>query len=164
MVDPSPVGVSSGASLFRGTASGIPAEVVSIADGTLRTVRVPRSIRRLTRDDITSFVAAQLARRAGRADTASLRQLYGSLQYPPALPPYRRVLVDAVDRIWIEDYSLPADRTVRWTILGVDGRVLAVLDSPSNFEILEIDRDAVRGLWRDEMGVQWIREYQIARE
>lgn len=146
-----------------GTGEGDSLLVVSLRDRARRVVRIIRPVRRLTSEHISEFVADQLARRVGRADTASLRQFYSALEYPATLPPYRRIILDAADRLWVEDYALPGAKTVRWTILDREGRVLATLSCPSNFEFAEVGMNSVRGVWRDELGVQWIREYDIER-
>lgn len=44
-----------------------------------------------------------------------------------------------------------------------DGVAEAMVDLPAGLEVQEIGQDYVRGLWRDELGVEYIRTYAILR-
>ncbi len=50
-----------------------------------------------------------------------------------------------------------------WTIFDRDGRVLGFLETPAGLAIFEIGDDYILGLARDDLGVQSVQVWPLAR-
>jgi hypothetical protein len=72
-----------------------------------------------------------------------------------------RLVIDAVDRIWIGEYRRPGDREQTWWMFTIDGRMTGHVRVPANLTITDAGTDWVLGVWRDEDGVQTVRLYDL---
>jgi hypothetical protein len=72
-----------------------------------------------------------------------------------------RLVIDAVDRIWIGEYRRPGDREQTWWMFMIDGRMTGHVRVPANLTITDAGTDWVLGVWRDEDGVQTVRLYDL---
>ena len=149
--------------VYVGTGEG--SEVAAYAmNGTLiKRLSIPGAPVRLTRGDIDRYVRDRTARAAGLSDTVALARYYRAIEYPEMLPAYRRLLADAQDRLWVEEYALPGASVVNWTIVAPSGAVVAKLRIPSAFEPTEVTASHVTGIWRDENAVPFVRTYAVVR-
>lgn len=105
--------------------------------------------------------------RSGAKDDATRTQIERALaevEFPATLPPYDRMLVDAEDHLWVQDYLLPGhEGPTTWSVFDPEGRLLGVVELPARFQPRQIGRDFVLGVWRDELDVSYVRLYELQR-
>jgi len=66
--------------------------------------------------------------------------------------------------LWVSAYSLPGDEERQWYVFGEDGFLRALLRVPAAFRLVDARRDIVAGVWTDELGVQMVKVYALARD
>lgn len=76
-------------------------------------------------------------------------------------PLFDAATIDGLGRVWVREYSL-GDPVRRWQILGEAG-VVAVLDVPAQWEVLEFGRAHVVVLLKDEFDVESVGVYEIGQ-
>lgn len=94
-------------------------------------------------------------------------------------PAYGAISVGADGRIWIGDYPKLADETRRWTILEADGTPVGTLSLPvlrpiwledtvavtgQPHEVLDVAHGRIAVLRRDDLGVEFVEVYEVARD
>lgn len=98
---------------------------------------------------------------AGRSDEAKAAV---RAALPDTLPAYSRFLVDATDHLWVEHYRYLARHPHLWSIFAPDGTWLGEVEVPGTFDVTDIGRDYVLGVYRDELDEQSVRMYRLIRD
>ena len=137
------------------------AEVRSIDpdDGTTRIVRYAPAPRLLTQQLIDDYLEAgdptpdMLSRRRKQLDAAPL---------PEYLPVHGRLLVDAVGRAWLRPFGTSTDASF-WTVIDENGVWLGPVEMPERFNPLEIGDDYVLGVTRDELGIEYLKLFDLEK-
>jgi hypothetical protein len=78
----------------------------------------------------------------------------------PALEP--RIVVDAAQRVWLGSFRRPGDTEQDWWLFRIDGALVGMISVPAALTVTDAGPDYVLGIWRDEDGVQTIRQYRLA--
>lgn len=92
------------------------------------------------------------------------RDVHDMIAFPPTLPAHAAVHVDPDGWLWVQEYDPPWETgPVRWRVFDTEGIARAEVRTPRGLIVHEIGRDNVRGLWRDDFGVEYIRAYAITR-
>lgn len=76
-------------------------------------------------------------------------------------PAFDRLLPDGRGNLWVRHPVAPGEEARRWSVLGPEGRWLGDVRTPAGLEVLEIGVDYVLGLWKDELGVQYIGVHSL---
>ncbi|MDX1494245.1 MAG: hypothetical protein R3253_09310 [Longimicrobiales bacterium] len=76
-------------------------------------------------------------------------------------PLFDAAQIDGMGRVWVREYSLGAQGRT-WQALGEEG-VIALLDIPAEWEVLEFGEAYVVVLLKDEFDVESLRVYQIVQ-
>ena len=134
-------------------------------DGTLKQiVRVDRAPRPVTDDLRARFFAHQIDSADDDDQRRRFRSVHDIIEFPPTLPAFSALQLDSEGRLWVREYELPWETgPAVWRVFDTEGIARAVVDLPSALTIQEIGHDYLRGLWRDELGVEFIRAYAIIR-
>ena len=83
---------------------------------------------------------------------------------PKILPPYRALMVDAADMLWVQDYPRAGSAVVTWRVFASDGRTVAEVVLPSALDVYEIGLDYVLGRAVDEdEGVPEVQLFALRR-
>ncbi|MFQ5747101.1 MAG: 6-bladed beta-propeller [Gemmatimonadota bacterium] len=90
------------------------------------------------------------------------------LAFPSRLPAIFRLWVSEMDgRIWagvVEGGAFRQDgNPTAWDVFDPNGRFLGRLPIPDGFRASTIREDAVYGVWKDELDVEYARRYRIVR-
>lgn len=93
-----------------------------------------------------------------------IRELYREAPTPETMPAFQDLMVDAAERVWVRAFEPFREEGSRWTVFDPDGRVRAVAELPARFTPLQIMEDRVLGRWRDELDVEHVRLYRLARD
>ena len=92
-----------------------------------------------------------------------IERWWADRQLPAILPPHgRRLLRDAADNLWIEEYQARGD-VPAWSVFDAEGRWLGIVDMPDGFRPLDIGRDYVLGVRRDDLDVEHVQVYDLIK-
>ena len=138
------------------------------AEGHLsRIVRLAEPLGAPTREDIHSLAEFTLAPHE-MADSVRawasqrLRSRYSSLPLPEIIPVFSRLIVDDEGWLWAELYRYEVHAPVRWLVFDPDGEGVGSVDLPPDLDVRQIGRDFILGVWRDELGVQYVRRHALS--
>lgn len=83
---------------------------------------------------------------------------------PELLPSYsRRMLIDSEGAVWVEHYLAPVDEERTWDVFDRRGAFAATISVPLQFMLRHVVGDEAIGVWTDNLDVQTVRMYEIAR-
>ena len=66
------------------------------------------------------------------------------------LPMFDTVLGDALGYLWVRDYDMPGQETVRWTIFDPQGDIAAQVTTSDRLRIREIGQDYILASQTDD--------------
>lgn len=72
-----------------------------------------------------------------------------------------RVVTDAMGRLWLGSYILPADTLQHWWCITVDGELVADVDVNAAFRPTDVVGDAMLGVWTADNGEETVRQYHL---
>lgn len=82
-----------------------------------------------------------------------------------SFPAYARLRGDALGHLWAAEFRLPDaeyDGTL-WTVFDGEGRALGFVETPGGVSIFEIGEDYILGSTTDELGVEYVRLWELER-
>jgi hypothetical protein len=144
-------------------------------------VRAPWTPKPVTRDDAERFKehTINLQAEGGGAVPARLlaqrRQMMDEVQFARNLPAYQHLVVDADRNLWVRDtyvewylgegwgQSRVLSTPTAWRVFDPSGIWLGTVTLPARFNPMDIGKDYVLGLWRDEDDVEHIRIYRLRK-
>ncbi len=133
------------------------------ADGSVaRIVRRDHEVRTPTQADLDRFRADQLAS-YGAEYKAMITPVLDGLSVPPSFPAFSSIEVDALGYLWVREFNLPGEQGTLWTVFDPDGIVQGFVETPPDLEIYEIGEDYIVGKARDELGVEYVQLWELAR-
>jgi hypothetical protein len=99
------------------------------------------------------------------------REDYLERPRPERLPVFTDLVVDAMGHLWVERYRprygnidpLWETGPREWDVFDSGGRWIGTVLVPDRVRVREIGRDYVLGVWRDELGVEFVRTYEMDR-
>ena len=80
-----------------------------------------------------------------------------------AFPAYADVKSDPLGHLWVQEYQLPEDEQVIWTVFDREGRVLGFVETPSDLEVFEIGADYILGQTQDDFDVEYVQRWDLTR-
>jgi hypothetical protein len=120
--------------------------------------------RRVTASDIAADKAGLLARARTDNQRRDIERVYGTVPVPDLMPAYSRLLVDAAGLLWVEEYFAAGDQVRSHVIFSPDGRPVARVRLPRQFEMRQIGQDYIIGIWLDDAtGVEYVRQFGLDR-
>jgi sugar lactone lactonase YvrE len=135
--------------------------------GTLRQViRRPVEPERMTSADEQEYREAAIAgaREAGgdRAAQGVVQRLRDAT-FAPTRPLFGSTFVDRDGRLWISELPWPSRFVAprRWSVFSETGEWLGEVLVPQDFWVQDASGDRVVGIWRDELGVSFVRIHRM---
>ena len=138
-------------------------ELWSLEGRLIRSVRAIGPDLTLTDADFTRLRDAALDALPEGEDRAVLNRYLSQLPRPPQRAAYAQMLADAEGNVWLGPYRSSAGANGPWHVFGSSGRYLGEIQIPAQLQPYEIGRDYVLGRWRDELGVETIRLYELLK-
>jgi hypothetical protein len=115
----------------------------------------PADIEAALESDVSQF---------GERSRKSTTEEYAAMTLPKTLPPYRALLVDAADMLWVQDFPRAGSAVVTWRVFASDGRPVAEVVLPAALDVYEIGLDYVLGRAVDEdEGVPEVQLFALRR-
>jgi len=106
-------------------------------------------------EDMTTDIPAEYV--------AQVREMLSAIPVPDVFPPYGALETDALGYLWVADYPRPGEEASTWTIFDPDGRLSGRITAPPHVATLEIGADYLLGVYRDELGVEYLHRYALRR-
>lgn len=135
-------------------------------DGILgRITRMPSLDRPLTSGDVNALRKEWIADSNG--SPASLRMIETIFDYPlPELrPAFEEVLPGPGGTVWVREHSLWEHARPRWWVFDAEtGAPAGYVELPAGLEVQEIGPDYVLGVYRDDLGVAYVRRHRMELE
>jgi hypothetical protein len=129
-------------------------------------IRFPEMDLRLSQADARDIREKLLVDVPGTAEAAA--QEYESYlsenPLPEIKPAFGRIIADRSGNLWVSAYRVNDDDSEHWRVFLADGTLIAEVEMPTRFRVLEIGDDYVLGRWRDDYGVEYVREHALTRE
>lgn len=85
----------------------------------------------------------------------------GHPELPTHLPAYSRLLVTSSDLVWAQTYSPDFSGPATWDVFDRLGEWLGAVETPPGLSAMTVGSDRIGGVWRDDLGVEHVRVYQI---
>ncbi|MFC1662004.1 6-bladed beta-propeller [Gemmatimonadota bacterium] len=92
-----------------------------------------------------------------------IRRDLADIPLPDFLPPYRRMMVDSEQNVWLEDYSISPGAPNSWAVFDSSGRWLGGVTLPEGLDPYEIGPDYLLGEVEDEMDVERVVVYALVK-
>jgi len=121
---------------------------------------VERSAREVTRQDIAAYEALM-----EDAIPEPQRAEYLSVADHPArphfLPAYSHVVAAENGTVWVRIYSPDMFGPGTWDLFDQQRRWLGQVRTPAGFTVNQVNGDRLVGVWRDTLGVEYVRIYRM---
>lgn len=82
---------------------------------------------------------------------------------PAVLPAYARLVVSRDGDVWAQRYESDLSAPPVWDVYGPTRRLMGEVRTPADLIVMSITHDAVVGVWRDDVGVEYVRRYPLVR-
>lgn len=93
----------------------------------------------------------------------SAEDIHSAMDMPESLPAFQSLRVDALGWLWAEIFRVSPDEDHTWLLFDPEGRARGVIELPTDLEVHEIGEDYVVGVWQDDLGVEYVRRYDLDR-
>jgi hypothetical protein len=127
----------------------------------LRRAVQPRSV---TPTMIREHVEAALAaiRQSGARSVPQERRRFEEATPADHLPFYQAAFVDRDQRLWASEWSWPhGPPSRRWSVFSLEGVWLGDVEAPEGLGIVDVRRDIVLGISRDEHDVPYVHLHRL---
>jgi hypothetical protein len=128
-----------------------------------RIIRLDRERRPVGNQDLENFIAAQVDEVGDPSEVQALRNLYADMPIPDFMPVFERLVTDSRGDLWVERFRAPGNSTPEFDILDSQGRIMGWARLPEEAVVLDIGEDYVLALYRDDLGVEYVKQYHLDR-
>lgn len=137
-------------------------------DGEVRSsIRSTTERRPVTQDDVRRRKDESLSRGASRDDV-------DAMIYPDHHPAFEQVLLARSGHLWVQRHDplrtrmeevmgTPDDTPAPWDVFSAERIWLGTVEQPPRLRIMEIGEDYVAGVWVDDLGVEFVRFFEIIK-
>ena len=129
----------------------------------IRLIRWDREPVPITEEHANQYIEDMVGNFPDGEQASMMRQLLSEIPVPDAFPPYAGLMADVLGYLWVADYNPPGDDNSTWTIFDPDGVLAGGVMVPQGFYMLEIGEDYLLGVYRDELGVEYLHRYALER-
>jgi hypothetical protein len=129
-------------------------------DGVLRKlIRWDKPLRPVESEDLSRFIEAQVEDAEDPTQAQELRQQYADMPSPDFMPAFAGLSVDAMGYLWVERYRGPGEDEPEFDIFDTQGRLVGYAALPEDADVLEIGENHILALYRDELGIEFVRMF-----
>lgn len=94
---------------------------------------------------------------------ARLEQVLDAMEFAEVIPAYSQLHVDATGHVWVGRYHYSLSRPTEWDVFAPDGRWLATVHMPEQFQVKHIGTDRLVGVRAGAMGVEYVEVYGLRK-
>jgi hypothetical protein len=128
-----------------------------------RVIRHTREPRPITDSDWDALMRSNLEG-ADSEWRGGLEATYRKMTRPAAMPFFSAAVFDDEGNLWLESFRAPSDARAEWTVFDAGGRMLGTVALPDGFRPTHIGGDFVLGVGRDDLDVEYVREYGLLKD
>jgi hypothetical protein len=150
-------------SVYTGDGSAFEVAVLDTAGRVTLIARRPDTDRTVTPADVRRYGEIRLGALPAAAPDDRVRRVLREAKVPATKPAWDQLVVDAAGGAWIRHFALERDAPATWSVFDAEGRWLGEIGMPVHFEVKEIGADYVLGTWTDELGVEYVRLYDLEK-
>ncbi len=148
---------------YIGTADSFAVLAYTFAGELAGVLRAPDGDLRTSKADIDRFLHADTIGKS-QLEREWLARDRRNIEYPPTVPAYDAMRVDALDHVWVRRFPRGTDTAAEWVVFTPDGTLLTTVALPIALEVHDIGPDYVAGIETDlEMGEQSVTRYRLQR-
>jgi hypothetical protein len=92
-----------------------------------------------------------------------IRRRWEEIPIPATLPAYEALQTDRLGNLWVQQFEIPGAPGRTWSVFGVEGVWLGDVTFPDRFRPLEIGDDYVLGRFGDELDVEHVQLWKLAK-
>lgn len=140
-------------------------EVYKDSGALVRLIRLEQEPVAVTAEDGERYIQ-DMVDQAGGGDpsqASAIRALLGDIPLPETFPPHGELRGDYADGLWVQDFQRPGAENRAWNVVDDTGALVGRVTLPERFNPLQIEADYILGLGWDEMGVEYVRLYDLSR-
>lgn len=127
--------------------------------GLRRLLRVELPVRPITEEHV-SLWWERMEETSNERRRYALRRMRDHMPFPAAFPAFDQLLRDDRGRLWVRRYRTPEDESERWLVFE-GGTWVGQLDTPAGYEVMDIRGDRLAGVWRDPLGIEFVRVHRF---
>ena len=152
-------------SLYTMDTQAAEVRVRTIDSGRLRRiVRIGLPARDVTEADVARIRTQYLDGVPAALAERELLPRLNAVPIPERMPATSQLEVDGAGYLWLREHQPFRDEPVRtWHVVAPGGAWLGAVDMPRAFTPHVFGRDEVIGVWRDELGVEYVHAYPLLR-
>jgi hypothetical protein len=124
-------------------------------------LRIDAAARPVTRIMVEAWTDQRVANSG--ASREALEPFLSELPFPDSLPAFQNLKVDADGFLWARVFQWDPARPMEWVVFNPEGRALGSVETPVGLSVEWIGPEYVSGVWKDNLGVEYVHRYRIRR-
>ncbi len=133
-------------------------------EGALRQlIRWDKPLRPVESEDLSRFIESQVEDAEDPTQAQEIRQQYAEMPSPDFMPAFAGLSVDAMGYLWVERYRGPGEDIPEFDIFDSQGHLAGYAALPEDADVLQIGDDYILALYRDELGIEFVRMFAFHR-
>lgn len=147
--------------IFIGDPAFFEIDVIRDREGRVGSIRYPNGLRNVglaEQEAYEEYLRQRDPSSAGPGTQSPVEVIHAS-----QMPGFRDLQYDAEGYVWAVEYTTPWEERNSALVFRTDGPLMGRIGLPEGFDVLEIGRDYVLGIWRDDLEVEYIRLYGLDR-
>jgi hypothetical protein len=148
---------------YVGTADSFTVRTFTLNGEPLESLRYDDTDLRTTPDDIERYKYLDTVGRSNARKESALRD-WATLEFPPTVPAYDRLLVDARDHVWVRRLPRGIGADAEWIVFAPDGAPASRVTLPGDLTVYEVGDEYIAGIRTDAAdGGQIVEVYSLRR-
>lgn len=148
---------------YVGTADSFTVRTFTLAGEPLESLRYDDTDLRTTPDDVERYKYRDTVGRTDARKESALRD-WATLEFPPTVPAYDQLLVDARDHVWVRRLPRRIGADAEWIVFAPDGAPAARVTLPGDLTVHEVGDEYIAGIRTDAAdGGQIVEVYSLRR-
>ena len=98
------------------------------------------------------------------AGTGLREEIIRSMPIPDTLPAFESLLTDDLGYVWAQIYEWDPSKRKGWIVFDGEGVALGSVETPPGLRVEWIGPDAILGVWRDDLDVEYVHRHALKRE
>jgi len=148
---------------YVGTADSFTVRTFTLNGEPLESLRYDDTDLRTTPEDIERYKYLDTVGRSNARKESAVRE-WATLEFPPTVPAYDRLLVDARDHVWVRRLPRGIGADAEWIVFAPGGAPVARVTLPGDLAVHEVRDGYISGIRTDAAdGGQVVEVYSLRR-
>jgi hypothetical protein len=120
----------------------------------------PVSVTGGDRDEFRESVLGSLRRPNQRPD---YERWLAEVPFPVHKPSFQELATDVAGRLWVRLSTAGEADHNRWLVFDPEGQLVAEVEMPAGYRLLDIAEGHVLAMWKDDLDVEYVRLYRLLK-